>query len=146
MVAIHIPRRSEEQLGRQLGRAGASCAHPRCSGWRRRPLPTAPPGSAGAGWPSWWPPSCWRPSLARRPSRPSPAWPGSTLDRARGRRRGSRCRWPVSATSCNRATRCGRSPTEIAPDDDPRAVVDALRDANGGPELQVGDELTLARG
>jgi len=36
--------------------------------------------------------------------------------------------------------------TEIAPDDDPRAVVDALRDANGGPELQVGDELTLARG
>ena len=36
--------------------------------------------------------------------------------------------------------------TEIAPDDDPRAVVDALRDANGGPELEVGDELILARG
>lgn len=36
--------------------------------------------------------------------------------------------------------------TEIAPDDDPRAVVDALREANGGPELEVGDELILARG
>jgi Tfp pilus assembly protein FimV len=36
--------------------------------------------------------------------------------------------------------------TEIAPDDDPRAVVDALRDANGGPELEVGDELILVRG
>ena len=36
--------------------------------------------------------------------------------------------------------------TEIAPDDDPRAVVDALREANGGPALQVGDELILARG
>ena len=29
--------------------------------------------------------------------------------------------------------------TEIAPDADPRAVVDALRDANGGPELEVGE-------
>ena len=36
--------------------------------------------------------------------------------------------------------------TEIAPDDDPRAVVDALRDANGGPELEVGDELILELG
>ena len=36
--------------------------------------------------------------------------------------------------------------TDIAPDDDPRAVVDALREANGGPELEVGDELILARG
>ncbi len=34
--------------------------------------------------------------------------------------------------------------TEVAPDDDPRAVVDALREANGGPALQVGDELILA--
>jgi LysM domain len=34
--------------------------------------------------------------------------------------------------------------TEIAPDDDPRAVVDALREANGGPQLEVGDELILA--
>jgi Tfp pilus assembly protein FimV len=36
--------------------------------------------------------------------------------------------------------------TEIAPDDDPRVVVDALRDANGGPELEVGDELILELG
>lgn len=36
--------------------------------------------------------------------------------------------------------------TEIAPDDDPRAVVDALREANGSPNLQVGDELILVRG
>jgi hypothetical protein len=36
--------------------------------------------------------------------------------------------------------------TEIAPDADPRAVVDALRDANGGPELEVGDELVLEVG
>ena len=33
--------------------------------------------------------------------------------------------------------------TEIAPDRDPRAVVDALREANGGPELEVGDRLIL---
>jgi len=33
--------------------------------------------------------------------------------------------------------------SEIAPDDDPRAVVDALRAANGGPELQVGTRLVL---
>jgi nucleoid-associated protein YgaU len=33
--------------------------------------------------------------------------------------------------------------TEIAPDADPRAVVDALRAANGGPELEVGSRLTL---
>jgi len=32
---------------------------------------------------------------------------------------------------------------EIAPGDDPRPVVDALRDANGGPELEVGTELIL---
>jgi nucleoid-associated protein YgaU len=32
---------------------------------------------------------------------------------------------------------------QIAPDDDPRAVVDALRAANGGPTLEVGAELTL---
>jgi nucleoid-associated protein YgaU len=32
---------------------------------------------------------------------------------------------------------------EIAPDEDPRIVVDALRAANGGPELEVGQELTL---
>ncbi|HLT70830.1 MAG TPA: LysM peptidoglycan-binding domain-containing protein [Acidimicrobiales bacterium] len=32
---------------------------------------------------------------------------------------------------------------EIAPDRDPREVVEALRDANGGPELQVGTELVL---
>lgn len=36
--------------------------------------------------------------------------------------------------------------TEIAPDDDPRAVVAALREANGGPDLQVGTELTLDLG
>jgi LysM domain len=35
---------------------------------------------------------------------------------------------------------------EIAPDDDPRVVVDALRAANGGPELEVGSRLTLATG
>jgi hypothetical protein len=34
--------------------------------------------------------------------------------------------------------------TEIAPDRDPREVVDALRAANGGPELEVGDRLVLA--
>jgi hypothetical protein len=33
--------------------------------------------------------------------------------------------------------------TEIAPDRDPRAVVDALREANGGPKLEVGDRLIL---
>src|SRR5262245_45555108 len=33
--------------------------------------------------------------------------------------------------------------TEIAPDRDPRAVVDALREANGGPDLEVGDRLVL---
>jgi hypothetical protein len=32
---------------------------------------------------------------------------------------------------------------EIAPEEDPRVVVDALRAANGGPELEVGQELTL---
>jgi hypothetical protein len=32
---------------------------------------------------------------------------------------------------------------QIAPDDDPRVVVDALRAANGGPELEVGAELIL---
>ena len=32
---------------------------------------------------------------------------------------------------------------EIAPDDDPRAVVDELRAANGGPVLQVGTQLDL---
>lgn len=31
----------------------------------------------------------------------------------------------------------------IAPDSDPRAVVDALREANGGPMLEVGTRLTL---
>jgi hypothetical protein len=31
----------------------------------------------------------------------------------------------------------------LAPDDDPRAVVDALRAANGGADLQVGDRLDL---
>jgi hypothetical protein len=31
----------------------------------------------------------------------------------------------------------------IAPDSDPRPVVDALRDANGGPDIQVGQRLTL---
>jgi LysM domain len=35
---------------------------------------------------------------------------------------------------------------EIAPDEDPRVVVDALRAANGGPELEVGQELTLDLG
>jgi nucleoid-associated protein YgaU len=35
---------------------------------------------------------------------------------------------------------------EIAPDADPRVVVDALRAANGGPELEVGQELTLDLG
>ena len=33
--------------------------------------------------------------------------------------------------------------SEIAPDRDPRAVVDALREANGGPDLEVGDRLIL---
>jgi Tfp pilus assembly protein FimV len=33
--------------------------------------------------------------------------------------------------------------SEIAPDADPRAVVDALRAANGGPELEVGSRLIL---
>lgn len=32
---------------------------------------------------------------------------------------------------------------EIAPDRDPREVVEALREVNGGPELQVGAELVL---
>jgi nucleoid-associated protein YgaU len=32
---------------------------------------------------------------------------------------------------------------EIAPEEDPRVVVDALRRANGGPELQIGSQLTL---
>ena len=32
---------------------------------------------------------------------------------------------------------------ELAPESDPRPVVDALRAANGGPELQVGDRLTV---
>lgn len=32
---------------------------------------------------------------------------------------------------------------QIAPDDDPRVVVDALTAANGGPDLQVGTELVL---
>ncbi len=32
---------------------------------------------------------------------------------------------------------------QIAPDDDPRVVVDALTTANGGPDLQVGTELVL---
>jgi hypothetical protein len=36
--------------------------------------------------------------------------------------------------------------TQIAPDDDPRAVVDALRAANGGPDLEVGARLTLDLG
>jgi nucleoid-associated protein YgaU len=31
----------------------------------------------------------------------------------------------------------------LAPDEDPRAVVDALRAANGGADLQVGDRLDL---
>lgn len=31
----------------------------------------------------------------------------------------------------------------IAPDSDPRPVVDALREANGGPVLEVGTRLTL---
>jgi LysM domain len=35
---------------------------------------------------------------------------------------------------------------EIAPDRDPRAVVAELRAANGGPRLEVGDELTLDLG
>ncbi len=33
--------------------------------------------------------------------------------------------------------------SEVAPDTDPRAVVDALRATNGGPELEVGSRLTL---
>lgn len=31
----------------------------------------------------------------------------------------------------------------IAPDSDPRPVVDALRAANGGPSIQVGQRLTI---
>jgi nucleoid-associated protein YgaU len=31
----------------------------------------------------------------------------------------------------------------IAPDTDPRPVVDALREANGGPDLQVGERLVI---
>jgi LysM domain len=31
----------------------------------------------------------------------------------------------------------------IAPDSDPRPVVDALREQNGGPDLQVGERLTI---
>jgi hypothetical protein len=31
----------------------------------------------------------------------------------------------------------------IAPDSDPRPVVDALRDANGGPDLEVGERLVI---
>jgi Tfp pilus assembly protein FimV len=34
----------------------------------------------------------------------------------------------------------------IAPDRDPRPVVDALRRANGGPDLQAGDRLRLEVG
>lgn len=34
----------------------------------------------------------------------------------------------------------------IAPDSDPRPVVDALRAANGGPDIQVGQPLTLDTG
>lgn len=34
----------------------------------------------------------------------------------------------------------------LAPGDDPRPVVDALRAANGGPDLQVGSELVLDLG
>jgi hypothetical protein len=33
--------------------------------------------------------------------------------------------------------------TRLAPDSDPRPVVDALRSANGGAALEVGDELVL---
>jgi hypothetical protein len=32
----------------------------------------------------------------------------------------------------------------IAPDSDPRPVVDALRAANGGPNLQVGQRLIIS--
>lgn len=32
---------------------------------------------------------------------------------------------------------------QVAPDTDPRVVVDALREANGGPMLEVGTRLTL---
>jgi hypothetical protein len=32
---------------------------------------------------------------------------------------------------------------EIAPDRDPRPIVDALRAANGGPELEVGERLSI---
>ena len=35
---------------------------------------------------------------------------------------------------------------ELAPESDPRPVVDALRAANGGPELQVGARLTVDTG
>jgi LysM domain len=33
--------------------------------------------------------------------------------------------------------------TEVAPDEDPRVVVDALRAANGGPDLEVGERLVI---
>jgi hypothetical protein len=35
---------------------------------------------------------------------------------------------------------------DLAPESDPRPVVDVLRAANGGPELQVGDRLTIDTG
>jgi Tfp pilus assembly protein FimV len=35
---------------------------------------------------------------------------------------------------------------ELAPESDPRPIVDALRAANGGSELQVGDRLTVDTG
>jgi hypothetical protein len=31
----------------------------------------------------------------------------------------------------------------VAPDEDPRVVVDALRAANGGPDLEVGERLVI---
>ena len=34
----------------------------------------------------------------------------------------------------------------IAPDSDPRPVVDALREQNGGPDLQAGERLTIRTG
>lgn len=36
--------------------------------------------------------------------------------------------------------------TEVAPDEDPRVVVDALRAANGGPDLEVGERLVIDLG
>jgi LysM domain len=36
--------------------------------------------------------------------------------------------------------------TEVAPDEDPRVVVDALRAANGGPDLEVGERLVINLG